>query len=67
MELVIGWYILKKDDGAYCKYCVLFAGEGGGVGKQTFGNLKRNHLKTGKMILKYLIIIQIVNIIRLVF
>jgi len=40
----------EKDDEAYCKYCVLFAREGGGVGKQTFGNLVRNHLKTVKML-----------------
>ncbi|XP_025405672.1 zinc finger MYM-type protein 1-like, partial [Sipha flava] len=38
----------EKDDGAYCKYCVLFAGEGGGVGKQTFGNLVKKPFKNWK-------------------
>ncbi|KAL4153397.1 hypothetical protein QTP88_001230 [Uroleucon formosanum] len=38
----------EKDDGAYCKYCVLFAGEGGDVGKQTFGNLVKKPFKNWK-------------------
>ncbi|XP_025416778.1 zinc finger MYM-type protein 1-like [Sipha flava] len=38
----------EKDDGAYCKYCVLFAGEDGGVGKQTFGNLVKKPFKNWK-------------------
>lgn len=32
----------------YCKYCVLFAGEGEGVGKQTFGNLVKKPFKNWK-------------------
>lgn len=38
----------EKYDGAYCKYCVLFAGEGGVVGKQNFGNLVKKLKKPFK-------------------
>lgn len=38
----------EKDDSAYCKYCVLFSGEVGGIGKQIIDKLVKKPFNNWK-------------------
>lgn len=46
----------KKDDGAYCRHCVVFA-KHGGVGNQSLGHLVRTPFRNYKNALKVRVII----------